>query len=474
MKKIILTITIAATLAAASCKDWLDLPPRTESQAKELLTTQKGFRDALIGAYIDMKSRDIYGAALTWETIEYLAQHWTNYGDNPFRAAILSYNYTNADVLIKFDNIYAKLYSIIAQTNVILETIDDKRGVFEGDNYAIVKGEALALRAYCHMDLLRLFGPVPALADAEAMVLPYVKTVSKLPHPYSTFNGYMTELLGDLTVAEGLMKDVDPICGTYTGSDTWLNSRQLRLNYYAVLALKARAHMWQGDATNIGEAKRYADMVIGATTPDGAPVFRLGGVADFNAQDYMLSPEHIFALKDDRMERVYTDNMLSPGLVAAAFVQNFANFYIFGTTGTTTDIRFNNLWKEHPNKPNTMDFVTSKYQQNPNEGYRINQLPLLRLSEMYLISAEAAGFADGTTILNDFKSTRGAGSGDWTSDAALQTEILKEYDKEFYAEGYMFYADKRVNSQGSYGSKLKADVYVLPRPQREINFTNNN
>ncbi len=78
-------ITIAATLAVTSCNDWLDLPPRTESQAKVLLTSQKGFRDALIGAYIDMKSRDIYGAALSWETIEYLSQHWTLTGDNPFR-----------------------------------------------------------------------------------------------------------------------------------------------------------------------------------------------------------------------------------------------------------------------------------------------------------------------------------------------------------------------------------------------------
>ncbi len=34
-------------------------------------------------------------------------------------------------------------------------------GFLTSDMHDLIKGEALAMRAFCHLDILRLFGPIP-------------------------------------------------------------------------------------------------------------------------------------------------------------------------------------------------------------------------------------------------------------------------------------------------------------------------
>ncbi len=52
-------------------------------------------------------------------------------------------------------------YKIVADVNSILQKIDQQKALFTGDNYRLIKGEALALRAFAHFDVLRMFGPMP-------------------------------------------------------------------------------------------------------------------------------------------------------------------------------------------------------------------------------------------------------------------------------------------------------------------------
>ena len=57
----------------------------------------------------------------------------------------------------------------------------------------IIKGECLAMRAYCHFDLLRLFGPMPTRTTASKILL----YVTKVGIEYNTHHSYQefTELL---------------------------------------------------------------------------------------------------------------------------------------------------------------------------------------------------------------------------------------------------------------------------------------
>src|SRR5690606_12113456 len=88
--------------------------------------------------------------------------------------------------------------------------LDDAEDVFTTKGLSdLIRSECLGIRAMCHFDLLRLFGPVPGNTTA-ASVLPYVKTLSKTPHPHLGYEDFKAMLMEDLREAEALSKEVDP------------------------------------------------------------------------------------------------------------------------------------------------------------------------------------------------------------------------------------------------------------------------
>lgn len=74
MKRIILYgISVLMLLCITSCEKWLDVNPKSEIKADKLFDTEAGFKDALTGLYINMTSKDVYGANLSWQAIEFMA-----------------------------------------------------------------------------------------------------------------------------------------------------------------------------------------------------------------------------------------------------------------------------------------------------------------------------------------------------------------------------------------------------------------
>lgn len=47
----ILAVVLTVVFSFASCSDWLDVTPNTDVPAKELFTTENGFKSALAGLY---------------------------------------------------------------------------------------------------------------------------------------------------------------------------------------------------------------------------------------------------------------------------------------------------------------------------------------------------------------------------------------------------------------------------------------
>ena len=65
--------------------------------------------------------------------------------------------------------------------------------------------------------------------------------------------------------------------------------------------------------------------------------------------------------------------------------------------------------------------------------------PLIRMSEMYYIAAETETSEDAALdYLNTVRRERGLGD-NLTAGVDLQNEIFKEYKKEFFGEGQLFY-----------------------------------
>ncbi|MDQ8005173.1 MAG: RagB/SusD family nutrient uptake outer membrane protein [Pedobacter sp.] len=475
-RTILILIGVFVSIIFFSCKKYLTVNPKTQMPQHVLFTTEGGFKDALTGVYIQMRSDSTYGAALTQSTIEYLSSSW-DITTNSTEQRLGLFNYADAGVETSFQRIWAQQFKTIGSINAILGQIDAKKDVFKTPGlYELIKSESLALRAHLHLDMLRLFGPVPTVTTAQP-ILPYVTTLSTAPNAKLSFTAFKDALYKDLTDAEALVKNIDPITqysiaqlrtpgisSGYNPQDTYFAYRYLRMNYFAIKAIQARAYLWFNDNTKAYEA---AKLVIDAKNSDASSKFNLGSAADMTTnKDFLLVKEHIFGLYDFAMYTKYTSLYPSGSLKKGTAITTITG-QLFGTTGT--DIRESNLW-ELLTLPNASKaYVTKKYLVT--EIGDNKQIPIVRLSEMYLIAAEAAPFAEGLEYFRQFRVSRNIGQLAIPANAgALQTEIIKEYRKEFYAEGQGFYAYKRTNApKGSFlfVPSTATVNYVVPVPTTE-------
>ena len=449
-----------------ACNDWLEVAPQAEKEEAEMFEKEVGFRNVLIGAYIRMKSNNLYGEDLTYGSIEMLAQHWTNTDD--LGKYLKAYNYEQSVVETKINSFYGNLYKVIADVNGLLNNIDARKEMFEGNNFEIIKGEALAIRAFCHFDVLRLFGPIPTNLP-EGTILPYVTTVSIVPNRLVSYNDFTTKLLADLDEAERCLEGNDPILtasikelSTFelAQDDNCLCDLQMRMNYYAVCALKARVQLWLG---NKNEALKYAQKVIDAKDPNGNVMFRLGSATDCANGDLIFSSEHIFNLN------VYN---LSDFKISAAntFYTNSTALKYFWAS-ETTDIRRGKMWKEvYDNYWWTYYYYMTKYTQATNMPvWAKNSIPLFRLAEMYLIAMECGSIQNANDLYKEVCIARDITPVTFGSTEELSETLILEYNREFYGEGQAFYAYKRLGRSKIFGTSTvgSALIYVLPLPKAE-------
>jgi hypothetical protein len=204
-----------------------------------------------------MSSEALYGKYLSWHLPELLARQFrliTNpLGDVTFQA----YNYETPLVRAAIDRIWRTGYNVIANANNALAFINSRgEEVLHPIQYKLIKGELLAIRAYMHFDLLRVFGygnweRRPEMT--EKYTLPYVTTVSKSISPQLKGKEYLQAVLNDLNEALVLLGDIDPVLKQHDEAfyaevnlDGFFNNRTKRLNYYAVKALMARVYSWEG------------------------------------------------------------------------------------------------------------------------------------------------------------------------------------------------------------------------------------
>lgn len=155
----------------------------------------------------------------------------------------------------------------------------------------------MALRAYVHFDLLRMFAP----ADFSGVdkVLPYVKEFSKQVVAYSTPKEFVDLVVADLTAAAQLLKTDPLVTGEEITTDEdkgYLINRQFHMNYYAVQGLLARVQLYAG--RNM-EARTAAWEVVEAHEQNGLfPWIKRDDitVSEKALRDRTFSSELLFAL----------------------------------------------------------------------------------------------------------------------------------------------------------------------------------
>ena len=479
MKRLIIYL-LPVMLLSSSCKKYLDVKPQSQVAADQLFSTPQGYEQALNGVYTRCSRGDLYGKELTMGLPDVLAQDWTvapnaDYFLNYLQSIL--YNYQDQNFITRKDSIWSGLYNAIANDNLLLKYVDSGK-VLPAAEYPLIKGEALALRAYMHFDALRLFAP-SYLTGAGTPAIPYVTAFSNKVTPTSTVADVIKQTLKDLNDAKTLLRQVDPILNaSYTvgyPSDTssetssanlFLQNRRNRLNYYAVCGELARVYLYMGDKTN---ALSNALEVINSRK------FPFTSKSDFSApdptkKDRILYKELLFSWSIPTLRDTLTRQFGSQE--NSLHMTNDMGNLIYETAGIgAADIRFKQWFT-----PN-VSLYFAKYDRDPDSNLDSLVAPALRLSEMYYIAAESSYDIDPVKAESYVDTVRAARSVDPLqigSSADFITGLIKEARKEFVGEGQIFYMYKRLN-KGIVGptgivNAPTNKVFVLPLPINEIEF----
>ena len=508
LKNITRTITCACFLLAGttSCSDWLDVAMSDKVMENTLFDTNKGYLTALNGVYLEMNN--LYVDKLTAGNLDVMAQYYNvtkNYSHS--KAVYANYEFNDPTFESYRNSVWSDAYRLIANTNVILERCEDENAAIEEAYYPIVKGEALALRALLHFDMLRLFGPVYSEATASEKCIPYHKSSSKDIQPLLPASEVLQNVITDLENAAELLKDADPIITEGIRNNVQndngldnnnLNYRQLRLNYYAVQALLARAYSWGGEKVKAYEIAK--NEIIDKITTEELTVFPWATEEQVHAEgkaDRIFSSEVFFALYKNDLSNLYTT------LFSSALDANTGRLAFVGSGYTNSKITHfyddENDWRramwEIASANNEDDdedegegegteeegatLYFNKFKEfaydaetNGTELYRY-MMPLIRLSEVYLIAAEGAPTSEEAyQYINTLRLHRNCR--DVVDNGDLQGTITAEFAREVIGEGQLFYYYKRHAMENivsgtaiNQSYKMELGNYVLPLPKSE-------
>lgn len=374
-------------------------------------------KSVLNGAYDRMSSSSYYGR-------NYIINNASR-SDNFWPASTSGRNYA-ADMDHNPNGFgpWGTVYGVIAICNIVIQA---DASSLEGSQTEISQtvGEAYALRALAHFDLLRNYGQhfVTGQGGSSSLGVPYVKTYrdpANLTPARDTVESNVGNIVSDLQTAISMM------------NSSAVNAEYMNIG--AAYAILARAALYYGavDSSYYSAAGSAAKWVLDNWTAKG-PVGPAGYMASWYTDNAINS---LFELAASG-----TDN---PG------INGIANTYRGPTYG---DVRI----LEGSGADDVNDIYEAsdiRFTSSGMIGIAQGQLSLLgkwpsmtfddnnkviRIEEMHLIYAEASLRAGDTatalTYLNAVPAIRGASG---YSEATV-ANIMLERRKEFFGEGLRFY-----------------------------------
>ena len=436
--KISILITV---LTLYSCEGFLDTYPSDMAVASTAMMTLTDANNACNGMYNSMKWNDYYGTQMPLMG--------DSRGDDlqPKRLDarmgwVAIYNYDFSAETNSYFGMWNKLYKVIMYANAILEGWDAIPAVTAAEiaDKNNVKGQALAIRAFCYFDLARLYG-YPYMKDNGASLGASIIT--------QTYSNPAEAKVPRATVAETytqISRDIADALPLLTKSKT-----AGKINYWGAKLLQARVHLYKGEWEN---AYNAAKEVI-TDSP-----YTLATNAEY--VDYWSTEgasETILELLVTKVSNIDDD-----GGVVSWF---FSLWHKSDATGDLVpsqgwidlveadpgDVR-NQLIRYDSDKGAATGWL-AKYPGTNKDDFKVNNPRLMRLSEAYLIAAEAglkSSKSDAVDFLNTIR--RRANPAIALLTAVTEDNVLTERRKEFIAEGHRFFdltrLGKNIDRSGGY------------------------
>jgi len=448
-----LPIFLLSLLGFTSCDDTLDSRLSASIEADALITDLNSLNIATIGTYSIYQDEDLLGRTLLLLPALLSDNAYMNVFDNAGRYLDYDvYGQTEYDVYVAAT--WDDLYAVIAQTSVILRQAEqiEFSEVEEANHYL---GETHALRALAFLYLQQFYAqPYNFSADGSHPGVPIpdfnlVGGVEIVEPSRNTTAEVYSQILNDLNSAIDLLNEQQH------GPE--------RINLNAAKALLARTYLnmenWEG-------ARDMADDVI-------------------NSQNYSLveTDNYIDSWSlDSNSETIFTIvNNLSdnPG---SGSISYFYLDYVdaFASADLVSIHNDNDIRKElYPYSESEENYLVTKFPKFENSD---DNIQVIRLSEMYLIKAEAHARRPGETTeaqdaLDAIRLRANPQAAPATAAGGeLLEAILEERRKELAFEGFRLFDLTRTGTSftkfrqnESIEIDAPANKTILPIPISEIN-----
>lgn len=468
---------LCALCAFTACDDYLDVTPSDKQTAAQVFANKAGFYTVANGIYDGLASDDLYGKQMTWEAIDIVSQGYRTSNSLQYMKSLAASNYTDNYASPVLASIWTKAYELIMNANLLIDQIEKQKGMLTATEADILKGEMLAVRAFLHLDMLRLFGPTP-VNGLDQLAIPYNESVDVFAHDLISIEEAGKKIIRDLDAAEQLLQqdpiiENGPMMSPPEGDESvQLRYRQYRMNYYTVIALKARAYLWVGDFAHAKEQalRLINDQKVQKMFPAVDPNKLLANTSN---PDRVFSSEVLMGIYDKDRNQVFTDYFASSA-ARTQRLQPRADF-ITGTYGLfanlfigveSNDYRYQTQWEAASGTgAEGHSFIKYKEIDQPDpddedsEYYYAKMIPLVKMQEMYLIACECSeSVAEKVYWLNQARIRRGLYDIEMLGlmDYYLMywdygygnVFVSNEYRREFWGEGQWFYFAKRVDIVG--------------------------
>ncbi|WP_433863768.1 RagB/SusD family nutrient uptake outer membrane protein [Sphingobacterium thalpophilum] len=445
-----------AAITLSSCEKLIEIDdPINELPSEVIFKSETTAKSALAGAYSSMTSSSAFNQNIT-QFNGMSAGEIDFVGSTTFQDFMQ--NTYDPVVTTRINNVWADTYNVIYRFNSIIDGLLNNNAISAPVAQQMI-GEARVMRAFCYFHLVNMFGEVPLVTITDVNKTSTLPRVA-VPEIYNW-------LASELEEAKDLVSD------TYPG--TVGTTSRAQVNRSAAKALLARVYLFQ---KNYQKAEQYATEVINKTD-----LYTLLPKSDLGKVFLKDSKEAILQLGPAVMNtNGYTVEGSTFLPTPTSTVANYELTQNLLAAFESNDAR-RAAWIKESNYLGKRTFQPFKY-QNYNQTVALSsgrtEVPmLLRLSEQYLIRAEARSQLNNSTgAREDLNVIRHrAGLQDLSSNINLDEAILKERQTEYFCElGDRWYSIKRMGRVDVIMQELRpsfwksyAQLYPIPQPARDTN-----
>lgn len=472
MNNIKSVILIILFLGFNSCgDDFLDVTPSNSGDASTSIETFADAEVMLTGIMSRMTSSSYYGR-------NFIIYAEAKGGDlttmSMGRGLDGLYSFNHSPSSGSNSGFWNSIYGSILQTNNLIVNIERLENEGVEDNFDDIKGQALTARALMYFDLVRLYGK-PYSYEKDSYGVPNVlEPLEALAQPLrATVAENYNQIITDLKEAQPLLSK---------------SKNNGYLNYYTNLAMQARVYL---------NMEQYPAALTAAQEIIDSGVYSLYSNAEWvNSWTQQFGSESIFELAILPSEADLGNSSLSVYLrrqghqSSSAIGQFIASDYYLNRLGQDADdVRWGIL--DYDEVSATHMGASYKYSGDINlsgdgkaTATSVN-IKVIRLSEIYLIAAEAAFHSDkdlAATYLNEIRK-RAPNLAPATAGTISIEMILDEKSKELFTEGQRFFDMLRLDQEITFNDDLGGvpistrtktidrSFYktILPISQEEIN-----